>query len=120
MAALSGVSLDAAFVFLSVGPATNTVTIGVVKRMLGTKSLVIYLATIVGGSIFFGILLDLFFESMQIDPHSVVHMQEDSNWVSTLSFMILWGLVIWFFSKSLILKKSGCYSKGDSCCAKDS
>ncbi|MCK4875905.1 MAG: SO_0444 family Cu/Zn efflux transporter, partial [Sulfurimonas sp.] len=35
---LSGVSAGAAFVFLSAGPATNTVTIGVVKKMLGTKS----------------------------------------------------------------------------------
>jgi len=47
---LSGVSAGAAFVFLSAGPATNTVTIGVVKKMLGTKSLFIYLGSITLGS----------------------------------------------------------------------
>lgn len=52
---LSGVSAGAAFVFLSAGPATNTVTIGVVKKMLGTKSLVIYLGSIIIGSILFWI-----------------------------------------------------------------
>jgi uncharacterized membrane protein YraQ (UPF0718 family) len=52
---LSGVSAGAAFVFLSAGPATNTVTIGVVKKMLGTKSLYIYLGSIIVGSILFGL-----------------------------------------------------------------
>ncbi len=40
---LSGVSAGAAFVFLSAGPATNTVTIGVVKKSLGEKALFVYL-----------------------------------------------------------------------------
>jgi len=38
---LAGVSPGAAFVFLSAGPATNTVTIGVVKKMLGKRTLYI-------------------------------------------------------------------------------
>ena len=38
---LSGVSAGAAFVFLSAGQATITVTIGVDKQMLGTRSLYI-------------------------------------------------------------------------------
>ncbi len=93
---LGGVSLGAAFVFLSAGPATNTVTIGVVKKMLGSRSLLIYLATIVGGSLLFGVGLDLFFGALQIDPHSVVHLQEQEGWPTTLSSVILWGLVLRF------------------------
>ncbi|MBA1438788.1 MAG: SO_0444 family Cu/Zn efflux transporter, partial [Epsilonproteobacteria bacterium] len=52
---LAGVSPGAAFVFLSAGPATNTVTIGVVKKMLGVRTLYIYLSTIIIGSIIFGL-----------------------------------------------------------------
>jgi len=65
---LSGVSAGAAFVFLTAGPATNTVTIGVVKKMLGVKSLYIYLGTIIVGSITFGLGLDYFFSVSDINP----------------------------------------------------
>ncbi|WP_456449410.1 SO_0444 family Cu/Zn efflux transporter [Hydrogenimonas sp.] len=91
---LSGVSLGAAFVFLSAGPATNTVTMGVVKRMLGTRSLLIYLVTIVAGSILFGLTIDLLFGTMAIDPKSVVHVEESTGIVAVLSSLILWGMVL--------------------------
>ncbi|WP_457592989.1 SO_0444 family Cu/Zn efflux transporter [Hydrogenimonas sp.] len=104
---LSGVSLGAAFVFLSAGPATNTVTIGVVKRMLGTKSLIIYLVTIIAGSLLFGISLDLFFDSMQIDPRSVVHLEEHGGWFSILSSLVLWALIIWFVLGPVVKRKGG-------------
>jgi len=93
---LGGVSPGAAFVFLSAGPATNTVTIGVVKRMLGARSLIIYLVTIVTGAILFGVVLDLFFDSLQIDPRSVVHVGEESGLLSTLSSAVLWVFILWF------------------------
>ncbi|GIT97676.1 SO_0444 family Cu/Zn efflux transporter [Sulfurovum sp. TSL1] len=90
---LSGVSAGAAFVFLSAGPATNTVTIGVVKKMLGTRSLVIYLGSIVVGSLLFGLGLDYIFSASEINPASLVHMEEESGVVAVVSSVILWGLV---------------------------
>jgi hypothetical protein len=90
---LSGVSAGAAFVFLSAGPATNTVTIGVVKKMLGTRSLYIYLGSIVVGSIVFGLGLDYIFSASDIDPASLIHMHEESGLIAMLSSVILWGLV---------------------------
>lgn len=90
---LSGVSAGAAFVFLSAGPATNTVTIGVVKKMLGTRSLYIYLGSIVVGSIVFGLGLDYLFSVSDIDPASLIHMDEEAGIVSMLSSVVLWGLV---------------------------
>lgn len=96
---LSGVSAGAAFVFLSAGPATNTVTIGVVKKMLGTKSLAIYLGTIVIGSIVFGLGLDYIFDISQIDPASLIHMHEESGIISTVSAVVLWGFIVWFIAK---------------------
>jgi len=101
---LSGVSAGAAFVFLSAGPATNTVTIGVVKKMLGTRSLMIYLGSIVVGSIVFGLGLDYLFDHFNIDPESLIHLHEESGLISTLSAVILWGSVLWFMIKPYLKK----------------
>jgi len=112
---LSGVSAGAAFVFLSAGPATNTVTIGVVKKMLGTKSLVIYLGSIIIGSILFGLGLDYIFDISSIDPASLIHLEEEAGIISTISSIILWGFVLWFIVKPYFVKKNVC-SDG-SCCS---
>ena len=111
---LSGVSAGAAFVFLSAGPATNTVTIGVVKKMLGTKSLVIYLGSITIGSILFGLGLDYIFNISDIDPASLIHMDEEAGIISTISSVILWGFVLWYLLKPYFEKKDDC--SGGSCC----
>jgi uncharacterized membrane protein YraQ (UPF0718 family) len=111
---LSGVSAGAAFVFLSAGPATNTVTIGVVKKMLGSRSLAIYLGSIVIGSILFGLGLDMIFDASQIDPASLVHMDEHGGIIAALSAVVLWGMVLYFILKPYFRKKSVC--NGGSCC----
>ena len=97
---LSGVSAGAAFVFLSAGPATNTVTIGVVKKMLGTKSLYIYLGSIIFGSITFGLGLDYIFDINSIDPKSLVHFHEEVGVLEIASSVILWGYIIYYILKS--------------------
>jgi uncharacterized membrane protein YraQ (UPF0718 family) len=93
---LSGVSAGAAFVFLSAGPATNTVTIAVVKKMLGTRSLAIYLGSIVIGSILFGLGLDAIFDISDIDPASLIHLHEEASIISMASAAVLWGFVLWY------------------------
>ena len=96
---LSGVSAGAAFVFLSAGPATNTVTIGVVKKMLGMRSLYIYLGTIIVGSVLFGLGLDYIFNINDIDPASLVHMEEEAGVIAMTSSVVLWGSVLYFIVK---------------------
>ncbi|WP_309497075.1 SO_0444 family Cu/Zn efflux transporter [Sulfurovum sp.] len=112
---LSGVSAGAAFVFLSAGPATNTVTIGVVKKMLGTKSLAIYLGSITIGSILFGLGLDYIFNISDIDPASLIHMHEESGIIDTISSVILWGFVLFYLVKPYFEKKEDC--NGGRCCS---
>ena len=110
---LSGVSAGAAFVFLSAGPATNTVTIGVVKKMLGIKSLYIYLGSIIVGSVTFGLGLDYIFSMSDINPASLVHMQEDATLVAMVSSVVLWGFVLYFLAKPYFKKeKESCCSDG--------
>ncbi|MFT7005254.1 MAG: uncharacterized membrane protein YraQ (UPF0718 family) [Sulfurimonas sp.] len=103
---LSGVSAGAAFVFLSAGPATNTVTIGVVKKMLGTKSLYIYLGTIIFGSVLFGLGLDFVFDINSIDAKSLVHMEEEAGLLEIVSSVILWSLMLYFILKPYLKKEA--------------
>ena len=112
---LSGVSAGAAFVFLSAGPATNTVTIGVVKKMLGTKALAVYLGTIVFGSVAFGLALDWLFGRAAVDPAALVHLGEEAGLVSVASSLLLWGLVLYVLFKPLWHRKEAC--SGGSCCS---
>lgn len=53
---MKGVSPGAALVFLMAGPATNVATMTVLGKTMGKKSLIIYLSTIIGGAIVFGML----------------------------------------------------------------
>ncbi len=100
---ISGVSMGAAFVFLSAGPATNTVTIGVVKKMLGNRSLYIYLASIIIGSILFGLGLDLIFSANEINPKTIIHVEEQAGILSVGSSVVLWGMLVYF----LFFRKGG-------------
>jgi len=96
---LGGVSAGAAFVFLSAGPATNTVTIGVVKKMLGSRALYIYLGSIVVGSVLFGLGLDYIFNAIDVNPQSLVHMGEHAGVVAIGSSIALWSSVLYFLVK---------------------
>lgn len=107
---LSGVSPGAAFVFLSAGPATNTVTIGVVKKMLGTRALYIYLGTIIFGSVIFGFGLDYLLRDMSVKE--MIHMHEEARLLEYLSSIVLWILVIYFILKPYFSKK-----ELESCCS---
>ncbi len=106
---LAGVSPGAAFVFLSAGPATNTVTIGVVKKMLGTRTLYIYLGTIVFGSVLFGFGLDYILRDVPIND--LVHMEEHASILAMVSSIVLWGFVGYFMFKPYFKKET------KSCCS---
>lgn len=111
---VAGVSPGAAFIFLSAGPATNTVTMGVVKSMLGTRALIIYLSVIVGGSVLFGALIDLLFERFSLDMAGA--MEESHGWFSQGAAVVLLGLLGWHLIAPLRRKGQGDCG-GGSCCS---
>lgn len=111
---IAGISPGAAFVFLSAGPATNTVTMGVVKSMLGLKALIVYLAVIMIGSVGFGALIDLAFDSMQVSLN--IDLMEDDGIVRQIAAVILLGLIGWHMFSGWFRKKDSCCS-GGSCCS---
>ena len=90
---LSGMSSGAVFVFLSAGPATNSITMGVVASMFGKKSLFIYLGVISSLSILFGYIFDNFFiglEAFDIHNHA-----DEFSYVNTISTITMFALMIY-------------------------
>lgn len=55
---LKGLSPGAALVLLMAGPAANAASILVVNKVLGRRTLMVYLASIVGGAMAFGLMVD--------------------------------------------------------------
>jgi len=68
---MKGMNPGAAMVFLIAGPATNTVTITVIAKMLGKKILLIYLSGIIFLSILFGWLFNLIYNFLG-SPQSLI------------------------------------------------
>ncbi|MBT3385279.1 MAG: SO_0444 family Cu/Zn efflux transporter [Prolixibacteraceae bacterium] len=92
---LKGVSPGAALVFLMAGPATNVATMTVLGKTMGRKSLIIYLATITGGAIAFGMLTNLLIPGDWI-LSKVMHIHGNGEghemlpkWVQFVSAVIL-------------------------------
>lgn len=104
---LTGFSPGSAFVFLTAGPATNLVTISVVKKILGTKSTFVYLISVILGSLFFGYLLDMTFGEEVKNITKAIHEHESSGGIETIASVIMFILFIKYL---LPQKKSSCCS----------
>jgi uncharacterized membrane protein YraQ (UPF0718 family)/copper chaperone CopZ len=93
-----GMPTGAALVFLMAGPATNVATIGAVKRAFGNRALVVYLATVIGGSVGLSYVYDAFL------PFSVVGatMHEHSHpWWAWVSAIVLGVMFVYFAADDL-------------------
>ena len=70
---MKGLSPGAALVMLMAGPAVNIASILVVKKSLGSRFTWIYLLTIVGFSVFFGLLVNAIGIGADIMPSCGIH-----------------------------------------------
>ena len=96
---MKGVSPGAALVFLMAGPATNVATMTVIGKTMGKKSLFIYLGSITGGAIVFGLLtnwflpVDFIMSKMNHMAHGEAH-EMLPRWVGISSSVLLFVAVI--------------------------
>ena len=90
----AGMPTGAALVFLIAGPATNLATLGAVFRAFGKRVLVVYVSTLVVGSVLLGWL----FGSVASLPAIQVplHDHSETSWVATSSAIALVVLLAWF------------------------
>ena len=105
---LTGFSPGAAFVFLTAGPATNMITISVVKKIMGSKGLLIYLISVILGSLMFGYILDGFFADLLPDLSSMMKHDEAASLLEAVSSVVL----LYFGYKAIVPKK-----ESKSCCS---
>lgn len=115
-----GFPAGAAFVLLSAGPATSTVTMSVVYKSLGRRVFGIYLGVILTSSILFGMALDRVLDYSQIDIKTLLVEHEGSSTVITLSTLILIVLLAYYILieplKKRFFKKKGASCDGSCCC----
>ncbi len=95
---LKGISPGAAFVLLMAGPATNAATITMIGKVLGKKSLLTYLGTIIFGALSFGLIIDYALPSewfTQIANEQIAHNHgQHLSWWQVASGIILLALII--------------------------
>ena len=96
---LKGISPGAALVFLMAGPATNVATITMIGKVLGRKSLVSYLVSIIGGALVFGSLIDWllpksWFVIGAVGEAGVHHYEILPYWLMLTSSFILAALIL--------------------------
>ena len=90
----SGLPPGAALVFLMAGPATNVATIGAVYRTFGSRTLAVYLCTIVLGSIGFAITFDWLLLATTIE--GPVHHHQNISWWQQVAATLLTVMIAWF------------------------
>ena len=94
---LKGLSPGTALVLLMAGPAVNTASMLVIGKVLGKRSLLIYLLSIVAGAIVFGLLIDYFMpREWFTEPLSQIHAHchGESSYFSTGCSILLAILLI--------------------------
>ena len=84
-----GVSAGAIFVFLMAGPATNASSIVVIKNILGSKTMYQYVILISITAIFFGLILDTFFDISHLMISNVNHVHQNSDPIYIISIILI-------------------------------
>lgn len=97
-----GMSGGATFIFLSAGPATSIVTMSIVYKLLGKKSLIIYVSTIFVLALVFGIIYDSFFDELTLLTISSEH--ESSSFFESLASLLVLVLIFYHLFKSKFSK----------------
>lgn len=109
-----GLPAGAAFVLLSAGPATSTVTMSVVYQNLGRRVFGIYLGVILVSSVLFGMLLDRVLDYSRIDIRTLLVEHDDTTGLFALSTLILLALLFYYIVIEPLTKRSG--GKGKKSC----
>lgn len=107
---MKGLSPGAMLVFLMAGPATNAATMTVIGNNLGKKTLVVYLSTLIVGSMAFGLLIDYFLPIAWFNPLMQMgtehHHELIPAWISNSSAIVLAGFIVYSFYKKISFLKN--------------
>ena len=130
---LKGLTPGAALVLLMAGPACNMASILVIRKVMGSRTLVAYLASIIIGAVGFGCLIDYlqFNDILSFTGNLVAEnacCEEGSSWFSWLCTAVLALLLVYalVLPKLGLRKEHACHcgcdgndSHEDNCCCGD-
>lgn len=96
---LKGMSPGCALVLLMAGPAANVASMFVVNNAFGRKATVVYLLSIIGGAIGFGMLVDYWPGLREVfvnalPCHAMHHGMHGASWFNTLCSIFLLGMIV--------------------------
>ncbi len=96
---LKGISPGTALVLLMAGPATNIASILIIGKVLGKKALLLYLISIILGSVVFALIVDFLLPAkwfaLTVTTDMLHHHQKDLFfWFKSISGIMLLGLII--------------------------
>ncbi|MCC7430283.1 SO_0444 family Cu/Zn efflux transporter [bacterium] len=95
---LKGMSPGTALVFLLAGPSTNIASLTILQKVFGKKSILLYLLNIAIFSVLFGLLTDLIFAKLGIEPKTLASECTEilPDWLNFLSALIVVGMIFYF------------------------
>lgn len=99
-----GLSPGAAMVFLMTGPATNAVAIVTIARVMGLRTAIIYISTVVAGAISSGLVLDAVFPGLSATISEHMHGMSVAPW-EHITAVILMAVLIYGVAKKMREKK---------------
>lgn len=108
---LKGLSPGAAFVLLMAGPAANAASVMVVGKVLGRRTLILYLLSITLGAIGFGLGIDYLLprEWFLTPLRSIVSCHDEGlSWLEIGSSVVLIGLLLYALLSRYFGKRNHC------------
>ncbi|MBF0387801.1 MAG: SO_0444 family Cu/Zn efflux transporter [Candidatus Omnitrophica bacterium] len=99
---LKGLNPGAGFVFLITGPATNTVSFAVIAREFGVKSMLLFLGSLIAGSLLMGLVFNWAWGYFGLNfPELMRHHHAGGlpGWVNVVSSLVLAGCIIFSWQK---------------------
>lgn len=102
---VKGVSPGAALAFLMTGPATNAATIATIWKVMGKRTALAYLLTIMGASLASGLLLDYIFAfkgAVAYVPDTYALLP---GWLTIGSAVVLLAILAYAVGKPILLRK---------------
>jgi uncharacterized protein len=112
---VAGFSPGAVFIFLTAGPASNAITMSVVSQSLGKKSLVIYLSSVILGSLFFAVIFDWYLADSLKNAVMITAEQESIGMIDHLAGIVLLLLSLKYIWKNKKIDSSACCSERSGC-----
>jgi uncharacterized membrane protein YraQ (UPF0718 family)/copper chaperone CopZ len=106
----AGASPGAVLAFLIAGPASNAATITTVWKLLGRRTVLLYLLTIIISAVGAGLLLDWLLPAMQIkvpDLNETCHEAMKGGWAPASCAILLLAVLAYSYAATYRQKKQG-------------